>query len=46
MKHIVAAIYTNFTSSIVSDDGMEQTDGYSGRPASDKLVLAFKPVEA
>ena len=44
MKQIVAAIYTNFRSSIVDDQGMEQTDGYTARPTSDRLILRFDPV--
>jgi hypothetical protein len=44
MKHIAAAIYTNFTTYIVDDEGMEhQTDGYSSRPATDRLILRFEP---
>lgn len=42
MKYIVAAIYSNFTSHIVDDAGMEQTDGYTSRPASDRLILRFE----
>ncbi|KAG8417438.1 hypothetical protein J3458_004945 [Metarhizium acridum] len=44
IKNIIAAIYTNFTTSVVDDDGMEQTDGYSSRPAGDKLYLRFTAV--
>jgi hypothetical protein len=46
MKLIVAAIYSNFTSHIVDDDGMEeQTDGYTSRPAKERLFLRFEQVE-
>ncbi|KFA73576.1 hypothetical protein S40288_09104 [Stachybotrys chartarum IBT 40288] len=44
MKYIVAAIYTNFTTHIVNDRGIEQTDGYTARPASDRLILRFESV--
>lgn len=44
MKLVVAAIYTNFTSHIVDDYGIAQTDGYAARPSSDKLVVRFEPV--
>lgn len=44
MKLIVAAIYTNFTSHIVDDTGIEQGDGYTGRPASEQLFLRFEKV--
>jgi hypothetical protein len=43
MKYIIAAIYTNFTSHIVDDERMEQLDGYTARPASDRLFLRFEP---
>lgn len=41
IKNVVAVIYSNFKTSIVDDNGMEQTDGYSSRPAGDKLHLTF-----
>lgn len=41
MKFIVAAIYTNYTTSIVDDEGIEQEDGYTARPISQKLMLKF-----
>ncbi|OIW24457.1 cytochrome P450 [Coniochaeta ligniaria NRRL 30616] len=46
MKLIVAAIYSNYTSHVVSDDGMaEQSDGYTSRPAKERLFLRFERVE-
>jgi hypothetical protein len=44
MKYTIAAIYTNFTTSIVDDAGIEQGDGYTARPASDTLYLKFEKV--
>jgi hypothetical protein len=45
MKLIVAAIYSNYTSHVVSDDGVaEQTDGYTSRPATERLFLRFERV--
>jgi hypothetical protein len=45
MKLIVAAIYSNYTSHIVDDDGMEnQSDGYTGRPENERLFLRFENV--
>jgi hypothetical protein len=41
MKQIVAAIYTNFRTTVVDDQGMEQVGGYTARPASERLVLRF-----
>lgn len=42
MKLIVAAIYSNFESTIVNDDGIEAIDAYTVRPSSNKLLLQFK----
>jgi hypothetical protein len=45
MKLIVAAIYSNYTSHIVDDNGMEnQSDGYTGRPENERLFLRFERV--
>lgn len=46
MKLIVAAIYSNYTTHVVSDDGLaEQSDGYTSRPAKERLFLRFERVE-
>ncbi|KAH6842813.1 cytochrome P450 [Chaetomium sp. MPI-CAGE-AT-0009] len=43
MKLIVAAIYSNYVSHIVDDDGMEnQSDGYTSRPEKERLFLRFE----
>ena len=42
MKLITAAIYTNFTTHIVDDEGIEQIDAYTAGPRSNKLILQFK----
>ena len=44
IKLVVAAIYTNFTTSIVEDEGIEQEDNYIAPPKGRKLVLQFTPV--
>jgi hypothetical protein len=45
MKLIIAALYTNYTSHIVDDEGMEnQSDGYTGRPENEQLFLRFEKV--
>ncbi|KAH9885544.1 cytochrome P450 3A12 [Xylariomycetidae sp. FL2044] len=44
MKLIIAAIYSNYTSHIVDDVGIEQTDAYTGHPASNSLYLRFEKV--
>ena len=45
MKLITAAIYTNYRTYIVDDEGIEQEDAYTAHPKSNKLVLRFERVE-
>lgn len=44
MKLVIAAIYSNYTSYIVDDDGIEPTDAYTGHPKSNSLYLRFERV--
>ncbi|KAE8451553.1 hypothetical protein EG329_003626 [Mollisiaceae sp. DMI_Dod_QoI] len=44
IKLIVAAVYSNFRTHIVNDEGIEQTDGYTCGPAGNKLFLRFERV--
>ncbi|KAL2266087.1 hypothetical protein VTJ83DRAFT_5439 [Remersonia thermophila] len=45
MKLITAAIYSNYTTHIVDDDGMENpTDGYASRPRHERLFLRLEKV--
>ena len=44
MKLLVAAIYTNYTTSIVDDDGIEQADTFIAGPVGNKLVLRFHQI--
>ena len=44
MKVVVAAIYTNYRTSVVDDEGIEQGDGYTVGPRSGRLVLRFERV--
>ncbi|KAI0453870.1 cytochrome P450 [Xylaria acuta] len=44
MKLIIAAIYSNFTSYIVDDRGIEQTDMYTGHPKSNALHLRYEKI--
>ena len=46
IKLVVAAVYSNFRTHIVNDEGIEQTDGYTCGPAGNKLFLRFEKVEA
>ncbi|MCJ1474226.1 hypothetical protein MMC13_002884 [Lambiella insularis] len=45
MKLLIAAIYTNFTTSIVDDDGIEQEDAYTAGPTGNRLILRFERVD-
>ena len=44
MKTMVAMIYSEFETSIMDDNGMEQIDGVVAGPAGDKLILRFREV--
>lgn len=45
MKLLIAAIYTNYTTGVVDDAGMEQEDTYTAGPVGNKLILRFERVE-
>jgi len=42
MKYAVAALYSNYTTSIVDDIGIEQSDAYTAPPTSDKLMIRLQ----
>ncbi|KAE9371836.1 cytochrome P450 [Stipitochalara longipes BDJ] len=44
LKLVVAAVYTNYTTKIIDDEGIEQLDSYSAGPKGDKLILQFEKV--
>jgi hypothetical protein len=44
LKSITAAIYTNFETTIVDDEGIEQEDAFLAGPVGRKLVLKFRSV--
>ncbi|EEH43034.2 uncharacterized protein PADG_07854 [Paracoccidioides brasiliensis Pb18] len=44
IKLVAAIIYSNFTTKIVDDEGIEAIDAYTVRPTSNKLVLKFEAV--
>jgi unspecific monooxygenase len=44
MKLAVAAIYANFKTTIVDDDGIEAIDAYTVKPKGEKLILRFECV--
>ncbi|KAI4698489.1 hypothetical protein J4E81_005712 [Alternaria sp. BMP 2799] len=45
MKYIVAALYSNYSTTIVDDTGIEQMDSYTAPPKSDKLMVRLAKVE-
>ncbi|KAL8765872.1 MAG: hypothetical protein Q9209_007173 [Squamulea sp. 1 TL-2023] len=44
LKYVVAAVYTNFTTCIVDDTGIEQADAYTAGPIGNQLTLKFTRV--
>ncbi|TGO69106.1 hypothetical protein BOTNAR_0015g00200 [Botryotinia narcissicola] len=46
IKLIVAAIYTNFSTLVINDDGVDQMDGYTCGPSAGKLHLRFEHAPA
>jgi hypothetical protein len=45
MKYIVAAMYSNYTTTIVDDTDVEQSDAYTAPPKSDKLMIKLQSVK-
>jgi len=39
MKYIVAALYSNYTTTMVDNIGIEQSDAYTAPPKSDRIVI-------
>ena len=46
VKLVVAAVYTNYNTKIIDDEGIEQDDGYTVGPVGNKLILRFEKVGA
>jgi hypothetical protein len=46
LKLITAALYTNFTTAIVDDAGIEQEDAFLAGPVGEHLVLRLKRAPA
>ena len=44
MKLLVTAIYTNWRTVIVDDEGIEEIDAYTTRPRSNRLMLRFQHI--
>jgi hypothetical protein len=45
MKYIVAALYSNYGTTIVDDTDIEQADSYTAPPKSDKLIIKLDKLE-
>lgn len=45
MKLVIAAIYSNFTTSIVDAEGIEQDEGFTAGPKGNRLMLEFHRLE-
>ncbi|KAJ5219237.1 uncharacterized protein N7498_001336 [Penicillium cinerascens] len=43
-KLVAAAVYTNFRTTIVNDEGIEAIDAYTVHPKAEKLILQFHAV--
>lgn len=42
MKYIVAALYSNYRTTIVDDTGIEQSDSYTAPPQSEKFMIRLE----
>lgn len=42
IKYILAALYTNYTTSVVDDMGIKQVDAYTAPPESEKLMIKLQ----
>lgn len=43
-KLVAAALYTNFRTTIVDDEGIDAIDAYTVHPTSEKLIVQFHAV--
>jgi hypothetical protein len=46
MKYIIAALYSNYTTTIVDDTDIEQSDSYTAPPKSDKLIVKLEKLQS
>ncbi len=44
LKLLAVAVYTNFETSIVHAESMEQKEGVIGGPVGEKLILQLHPI--
>jgi len=45
LKLLFASIYTNFETSIIDDEGIEQSESFIAGPVGNKLIVQLHPVE-
>lgn len=45
MKYIVAALYSHYSTTVVDDTGIEQSDAYTAPPEGDRLLIRLKTLE-
>jgi hypothetical protein len=45
IKLVMAAVYSNYTTSIVDDEGIEQDYAFIALPRGRKLMLRFTPID-
>ncbi|KAL0265031.1 hypothetical protein SLS55_000988 [Diplodia seriata] len=46
IKHVIAALYANFETEIVDDEGIEQEDHFLAHPKGHRLILRLKEMDA
>ncbi|KAL1619352.1 hypothetical protein SLS54_006629 [Diplodia seriata] len=46
IKHVIAALYANFETGIVDDEGIEQEDHFLAHPKGHRLILRLKEMDA
>lgn len=44
IKHVIAALYANFETEVVDDEGIEQEDHFLAHPKGHRLILGLKSV--
>jgi hypothetical protein len=42
MKYIIAALYSNYSTSIIDDTGIGQVDSYTAPPENDRLMIRLE----
>lgn len=45
MKYIVATLYSSYSTAVVDDTGIEQSDAYTAPPKGDKLMIRLEELK-